>query len=271
MPAAVVRPTRSIRFRHRSARGYERAERLNRRTPEVCLADIGDHVRKRGNELEPSLTSEHRHLAHDTRVGDDGGDHSFVVTFALIRVRVAERERRKVAVEDPDGPARLGDAGDFGQHGSRPLHVADQRVRDDSIEFGSTHIETLRIADVEVDAAREILLARKPRRHADEKWAAIDTRDVTRKPRPAGYPSGRDTGATTKIDDRVGVIDAHRIEILIQHPHENRLPATHLKARDDGVENGILQLIGHTIGVDARRRRSLRCGRGQSTGYPMPL
>ena len=153
---------------------------------------------------------------------------------------------------DPPGLA----TGDFGQHGSGPLDVADQRVRDDSVEFGSTHIETLRIADVEVDAACEILLARKARRRADEKWAAIDARDVSRKPRPAGYPTRRDTGATTKIDDRVGVIDAHRTEILIQHPHENRLPATHLKTRDDGVENGILELIGDTIGIGACRRCS---------------
>ena len=106
---------------------------------------------------------------------------------------------------------------------------------------------------MKVDAASEILLARKPRRDADENWAAIDPRDVSGKARPAGYPAGRDTGATTKIDDRVGVIDPHRIEILIQHPHENRLPATHLKTRDDRVKDGILQLIGHTIGVDARR------------------
>ena len=55
----------------------------------------------------------------------------------------------------------------------------------------------------------------------------------------------------SQIDYRLGVVDAHRIEILIQHAHEDRVPATHLEARHDCVENAIVQLVGHAIRVDA--------------------
>ena len=44
----------------------------------------------RCNEFQLGLTNEDRHLAHDARVGDDGSDESFIVTFAPIGIGIAE-------------------------------------------------------------------------------------------------------------------------------------------------------------------------------------
>ena len=50
---------------------------------------------------------------------------------------------------------------------------------------------------------------------------------------------------------------------------EGGVPAANLEPRRDGVENGIVQLIGHTKGIDARHRLSLPSD-GAATGYASP-
>ena len=168
-------------FGHRTRRGHEPAEGLDRGQPEVGLAHLGENVGERGDELQPGLASEDGQLAHDARVGDDGGNHSLVVTLALVGIGVPEGQRGIVAVEDPDRRAGPGDACGFGQHRSGALDVADQRMGDDSIEFAVAEVEALRVADAEVDL-RKTFVARKSRGRGDEVRAAVDPSDVPREP-----------------------------------------------------------------------------------------
>ena len=160
--------------------------------------------------------------------------------------RSAARSRRRRSRSNRPGLAMRR----FGQHGCGALDVTDQRVGDDCIDSSAQ--------DRGCGSHRRGSRCDRPGSHRPRtswprrsKGALVDARDVPRT-RPAGNVARYDTGAAAKIDDRVGVIDAHHVEVLVQHAHENGCRPRTSRRVTIVSRTPIVQLVRHAIRVDAR-------------------
>ena len=126
------------------------------------------------------------------------------IACAEPRVGAGEGERRVVAVEDGDGPARAHDARGLGEHGERVADVADEGVGDGGVEAGVGEVERVRVADGELDAVGHAVVGRERLGDRDEVRALVDSGHGAGEAVARGDRARHDAGAAADLQHRCG-------------------------------------------------------------------
>ena len=124
--------------------------------------------------------------------------------------------------------------------------MAHERVRYYDVKASVREVKATRIACPELDTICEAFLPGKTPRRFRQAGTEINADDPAGKTRSTSNRPGGDPGSAAHIEYCARHVDVHDVEIFLQHLRENWMFGPRFKSRDDDLEKGIIELVGHS-------------------------